>query len=158
MLGRAANFVVLPMAVAEKDGCSEFYINRYDAASSLLPMNEESRSSWIGGDALLLEKTITVPTIRLDTFMTTAGIARVDFLKIDTQGNDLAVIRSAGQRIQNIRRITLEVDVTPNRLYEGSPSKEEVVSFLRSVGFRLVSNEQQSYQQEENLTFERSTP
>jgi FkbM family methyltransferase len=154
LFGRAPNYIVIPMAVAETDGSSQFHLNAFGVASSLLTMDEDARCSWKGGEALREESVVSVPTIRLDTFMCIAEIPRVDFLKIDTQGNDLAVIRSAGQRIRDIRKITLEVDVTPNRLYQGSPSKQEVLSSLHAAGFKLVLNEPQSYGQEENLTFE----
>jgi len=154
LFGRAPNYIVVPIAVAEADGNSQFHLNSLEGASSLLAMDEDARRSWKGGEALREESIVSVPTIRLDTFMSAAGIGRVDFLKIDTQGNDLAVIRSAGQRIRDIGKITLEVDVTPKRLYRGSPSKKEVVSFLQAAGFRLVSKEPQFHGQEENLTFE----
>jgi hypothetical protein len=145
------------MAVAEIDGAAQFHINSFDQASSLLAMDESARRTWRGGEVLREESVVTVPTIRLDTFMSIAGVARVDFLKIDAQGNDLAVIRSAGHRIRDISKINLEVDVTPKRLYQGSPSKQEVLSFMQAAGFTLVANEQQSYGQEENLTFERNS-
>ena len=154
LFGRALNYIVIPMAIDEIDGSSQFHVNSCDGASSLLTMDEDSRKSWKGGEALREESVVSVPTIRLDTFMRITGIPRVDFLKVDTQGNDLAVLRSAGRRIKDIRKITLEVDVTSKRLYQGSPSKQEVLSFLQAVGFKLVSNEQQSHGQEENLTFE----
>ena len=154
LFGRAPNYVVIPMAVAETDGAAQFHINSFEQASSLLTMNESARLSWRGGEALREESVLTVPTIRLDTFMDHMRINRVDILKVDTQGNDLAVVRSAGQRLRDICKITLEVDLTPNRLYQGSPSKEDVLSFLEAGGFKLVSNERQSYGQEENLTFE----
>jgi FkbM family methyltransferase len=157
LVGRAHNFIVLPMAVAETDGCAQFHINSLEEASSLLAMDENSRRSWKGGSALREESTQTVPTIRLDTFMDATGIARVDFLKVDTQGSDLAVLRSAGKRLRDIRKITLEVDVSLRRLYQDSPSKEEVLSFLQVAGFTLVSNALQSQGQEENLTFECSS-
>lgn len=154
LFGRALNYIVIPMAVAETDGSSQFHINSFEAASSILTMDEEARRSWKGGEVLREESVVTVPTIRLDTFMNIVGITRVDFLKADSQGNDLAVVRSAGERIRDIRKITLEVDVTSNRLYQGSPSKQEVLSFLQAAGFKLVSHQPQSYGQEENLTFE----
>lgn len=153
LIGRAANFIVIPMAVAEADGSAEFHVNAFEAASSLLGMDEKARRSWIGGEALRLESTITVPTIRLDTFMRLLGIQRVDFLKIDTQGADLRVLRSAGSRLSDIMKITLEVDISGRRLYRGSASKEEIVAFLESAGFRLENSEKQTHRQEENLTF-----
>jgi FkbM family methyltransferase len=153
IMGRAPNYVVIPMAVAEIDGTAQLHLNSHDAASSLLTMDEDARRSWKGGEALKEESIVGVPTIRLDTFMDRTGISCVDFLKIDAQGSDLAVIRSAGVRIRDIRKITLEVDVAPKRLYRGSSSKVEVLSFLQAAGFKLISNEQQSSGQEENLTF-----
>jgi FkbM family methyltransferase len=153
--GRVSNYIVLPMAVAETDGFAEFHINRFDDASSLLQMNEQSRKSWVGGDALQLEKTITVPTIRLDTFMNIFSIQKVEFLKVDAQGADLSVLRSAGWRLRDVEKIKMEVDVSPQPLYAGSHSKAEAMAFLRQAGFELVQAQRQTYDQEENLTFVR---
>lgn len=153
LFGRAPNYVVIPMAIAETDGHAEFHINAFDAASSLLKMDENVRRSWTGGEVLREESLVTVPTIRLDTFMRLLSIARVDFLKVDTQGADLAVLRSAGSRLHDVVKITLEIDLSEKRLYQGSASKAEIVTFLHDAGFKLVSTETQAQGQEENLTF-----
>jgi FkbM family methyltransferase len=155
LIGRAPNLILIPMAVAEADGHAEFHVNAFDAASSLLRIDEDSRRCWTGGDKLETQETIIVPTLRLDTFLDRVRIARVDFLKIDAQGADLAVLRSAGTRLRDIAKITLEVDISPRRIYVGSPSREEVVAFLQEAGFSLAAEESQSYGQEQNLTFER---
>jgi FkbM family methyltransferase len=156
LMGRAANYFVVPTAVAESDGFADFHLNAFEAASSLLPLNEVSLRSWIGGERLRVDSVVTVPTIRLDTFIGRVGIDKVDFLKIDTQGMDLAVVRSAGSRLRDIARISLEVDVKPVPLYCGAPSKDEVVDFLKKSGFSLVAVEKQTEGQEENLTFIRA--
>ena len=155
LIGQAPNFIVIPMAVAESDGQAQFHVNTYDGASSMLQMDEDVRRAWIGGETLQAEAHVTVPTIRLDTFMNLFNIASVDFLKVDAQGTDLAVIRSAGSRLRDIGRITLEVDLSPAPLYRGAASKGEVLEFMSSAGFRLVSAEKQTHGQEENLTFAR---
>lgn len=155
LIGRAPNFIVLPVAVAETNGSADFHITAFDASSSLLSIDEEARRSWTGGDQLQTLETIRVPTLRLDTFLEIVGITHVDFLKIDAQGADLAVLRSAGSRLRDIAKITLEVDITPRRVYVGSPSREEVVAFLESAGFTLADEEIQCYGQEQNLTFNR---
>lgn len=156
LFGLLPNYVVIPMAVAERDGCAEFHLNAFEGSSSLLRLDQEAVKSWVRGELLREESTITVPTIRLDTFMQMVGIARVDFLKIDAQGADLAVIKSAGDRIRDITKILLEVSITPVPVYVNSPSKEQVVAFLKSAGFSLINVERQSCDQEENLTFARS--
>lgn len=155
LIGRAANYFVVPIAVAETDGYATLNVNTFEAASSLLPMDETALGSWIGGKDLGVASTTTVPTVRLDTFMKFTGIERVDYLKIDTQGLDLAVVKSAGERLRDIAKITLEVDIKPIRLYAGSASKDEVVAFLKASGFSLASVEEQNHGQEENLTFVR---
>jgi FkbM family methyltransferase len=152
LVGRLSNYVVLPMAIAEKDGSANFYVNAYDYASSLLPFNEEGLRAWEGQE-LKVDSVVTVPTIRLDTLMSMLEIKKVDFLKIDTQGMDLAVIRSAGARLRDVGEIKLEVWVAPVPLYAGAPSKDEVVAFLEDAGFVLVDTETQSDGNEENLTF-----
>jgi FkbM family methyltransferase len=155
MMGHARNFVVIPMAVSETNGCADFHVNAFDMSSSLLPTNEEALRTWVGVEALKVESVVTVPTIRLDTFMHLMGIKSVDFLKIDTQGGDLAVLRSAGSRLSDIAKIKLEVEVAPVHYYVGAPSKDEVVEFLVDAGFALVEVESQTHGQEENLTFVR---
>jgi FkbM family methyltransferase len=155
LMGRLANYVVLPMAVAETDGSADFYLNAFTGASSLLPFNPLGFETWIGREALRTEKKICVPTIRLETFLNRMGIGDVSYLKIDAQGADLAVVRSAGARLPSIRRISLEVQITDRPLYEGAPGKQSVVRYLTEAGYELVSTERQSHDQEENLTFER---
>lgn len=156
LMGRASNYFVIPMAVAEKNGIANLQVNEFDAASSLLPFNEASLKSWIGGEALKVNSIAVVPTIRLDTFMDLAAIQSVDYLKIDAQGMDLAVVRSSGTRLRDIAKITLEVDIKSVPLYSGAPSKDEVLAFLSEAGFSLVSAEKQTHGQEENLTFIRA--
>jgi FkbM family methyltransferase len=155
LIDRVSNYFVIPMAIAETDGAADFRLNRFDAASSLLPFNDLALKTWIGGEVLAVESVTTVPTIRLDTFMKLMGIAKVDLLKIDAQGMDLAVVRSCGSRLSDVTKIVLEVDLTPNRLYLGAASKKETVAYLREAGFSLVGAEKQTHGQEENLTFAR---
>lgn len=154
LAGALPNFIVIPMAVSEKDGGADFYINRDDAASSLLPFDPEGLKQWKGGELLNIERKVTVPTIRLDTFMNLAQIKHVDFLKIDAQGADLSVVKSAGERIKDIDKILLEIITTPVQLYVGNPSEAETVDYLNKQGFKLVETEkEQTYDQFENLTF-----
>ena len=154
-MGKASNFVTLPFAVTDFDGYAQFHLNVLDGTSSLLPFDQHAKSTseWRDFPDLVVEKIIDVPTIRLDTFFDRMAIREVEFLKIDTQGNDLKVVQSAGDRIKDIAKITLEVDITPVSLYHGSSGKKETIAYMKSVGMKLVSVESQSKGLEENLTF-----
>jgi FkbM family methyltransferase len=155
LAGGPDNYVVHAMAVSDRDGVAPFRINSYTAASSLLPIDEAARAAWFDGGLLIEEREIMVPTTRLDTFMNEAGIAAVEFLKVDAQGADFAVIQSAGDRLGDIGRIKLEVATTPRQLYRGAADKATILAFLESRGFVLTEAEPQSHGQEENLTFVR---
>lgn len=158
LFGMLPNFFVVPLAVSETDGSAELNLNSSAASNSLLPLDEQSVSKWVGAEGLKTLDKVTVGTIRLDTFLNLSGIEAVDYLKIDAQGLDLAVVKSAGDRLKDIQRICLECDVTPNPMYRGTPTKSETVEFLQSRGFELVDVLKQSDGQEENLTFKNTAP
>ena len=151
--GALPNFIVISAAVAETEGLSDFYLNANAGASSLLPFNPAGLTEWIGGDVLRVEAKIKVPTVRLDTFMSLAGISSVEYLKVDAQGADLSVIKSAGERLRDVKKIKLEVATTTKSLYEGAARRAEVLGYMEAFGFSLTSIEKQSHGQEENLTF-----
>jgi FkbM family methyltransferase len=150
---RLPNFQVLPIAIGEQTGLATFHLNAFAAASSMLPMDESARKEWIGGEVLAQDSQITVPVMRLDAVMNGLGIKKVDFLKIDAQGGDFAVVKSLGERLRDVRKIKLEVTTKPQQLYVGAATKSEIVAFLREHGFALVSEQSQTHGQEENLVF-----
>lgn len=151
--GILSNYINMPVAISETDGFEDFHFNKFPAASSLLPINISGYKKWIGREKIKELRMIKVPTMRLDTIMKIYRIGKVEFIKIDTQGADLSVVKSLGKRIFDIDKIELEVDITSTRLYLGSASKENVISFMSSHGFSLALEVKQSFGQEENLTF-----
>ena len=156
VMGRLPNYVVLPIAVAARDGSAELQLNAYEQSSSLLPADAAGVKAWKSELEFKVVGSVTVPTMRLDTFMNGVGIASVDFLKVDAQGLDLEVVKSAGDRLQNVAKVQLEATTASYRQYEGAPGRSEIVEFMQSKGFRLVEEESQSHGQEANLTFVRT--
>ena len=155
--GRLRNYIVTPAAIAEHNGVAPFFITRFPAASSLLPLNPEGAQRWAGREKLDVVEQRLVATVRLETFMNATKITTVDFLKVDAQGADLAVIASAGSRLKDIARIVLEVMVAPDQLYRGAAGKAQAIEFLQRNGFRLLRAEPKANGHEENLTFARAT-
>lgn len=155
IMGRLRNYVMLPIAIAEHDGSAELHLNAYEQSSSLLPADGAGVKSWITEQEFKVTGTVTVPTMRLDTFMNQAGVQSVEFLKIDAQGLDLEVVKSAGDRLRDVAKVQLEATTVSYRQYEGAPGKSEIIEYMRSKGFRLAGEEIQSHGQEANLTFSR---
>lgn len=156
--GLIENFIMLPMAVSEKDSFASFYVNSCDEASSLHKFNEKGLDNWVGGNVLSVNNEVFVPTTRLDTFMDRMRIATVEYLKIDAQGGDFNVLLSAGNRLSDIDRITLEVAITDEQLYRGAKDRTEIINYMASNGFQLVHESTQTFGQEANMTFIKNSP
>jgi hypothetical protein len=81
------------------------------------------------GDGLVREKTI--PTRRLDALLD--GIQGPLFMKIDVQGAELAVLRGAGGRLDDVT--TLIVEAPFERAYDGASDFAAIYRFLTDNGF-----------------------
>jgi FkbM family methyltransferase len=151
------NFVVLPMAVTETDGFREFNVNNDDQTSSLLSLDQTGIRKWHGTHGLQTARNVIVPTVRLDTFMNALAIRSVQYLKIDAQGHDLAVLRSLGDRFRDVQMIRVEASAAECLMYTDAQNRvDEVRNFMNCKGFELVEDATQSFGQERNLLF-RST-
>ena len=71
----------------------------------------------------------------LDELLTNIGAPRV-FLKSDTQGYDLEVVKGAGPRIGLISGLQAELSVSP--IYVGAPHYLEALQHYESLGFSLI--------------------
>jgi FkbM family methyltransferase len=73
---------------------------------------------------------IPVTTCPLDEI---AELGEFDFLKMDVQGAELAVLQNGTERIKHVVAIQLEVSFIP--LYRGQPTSGEIDVALRRLGF-----------------------
>ncbi len=107
---------------------STLTMNAYglDVLSSFLNMKESDQSV----------KQIDVPVKRPEAILDEViqGCSR-PFVKIDTQGFEMEIIRGFGPRVKDVVGWQIELSVEP--LYEGQPIMEEVISTMRANGFSL---------------------
>lgn len=151
------NYFIIDKAVSDIEGYMDFYESNYTNASSLLPFTENTKI-WLNPNPTLpILKTINtykVDTIRLDKFIEKNNINQtIDFIKIDTQGHDLKVIKSLGDHIFRVREILAEVQTTNYELYKNQTKKSELVEYMKIHDFSLKKNQQTSKNQEENIWF-----
>ena len=64
------------------------------------------------------------------------GIQEVDFIKIDTQGSELSILKGSTDSLKNA--IGLEIEVEFVDIYENQPLFNEVDSFVRKMDFELL--------------------
>ena len=151
------NLHVFNFAISEKNKKEvPFYVSNDINCSSLLPFNQSNIKLWKpppGRGNFKTNREILVETKRLDTFMKEHGIKVVDFIKIDTQGHDLAVVKSLGNALERVKEICLEVQVVDFELYKGAATKDEVETFMGKNKFEAFVTRKWSRGQEENIWF-----
>jgi len=74
----------------------------------------------------------------LDTIVKEKNYPLPDLIKIDVQGAELDIFRGAQETIKNCKDIILEAQ--HKQYNEGAPHVDEVIKYMESIGFELVSN------------------
>ena len=74
-------------------------------------------------------------------------------MKIDTQGHDLAVIKSLGEHIYKVKEIAAEIQVIDYELYKDAATKKDMVNYMKEKGFSIYYIQPWSHHQEENIWF-----
>lgn len=125
------------LALGAEDGELEMNIYRGSVFNSFLKPAETGTARF--GDITQLVRVDKVPVRRLEPIVNDLLAARPDariFLKMDTQGYDLQVVRGAGARIDAIR--ALQTELAARSTYAGMPSLPEALHELHQLGFELT--------------------
>lgn len=75
---------------------------------------------------------------RLDDRITQLGLRRIDFIKIDVDGNECAVFEGGKQTLQKFRPKIL-MEIMPYGLEEAGHSLRELLAILKSAGYKMLS-------------------
>lgn len=82
-----------------------------------------------------LNRARSVKVIRLDEYMTEAGVERVNLMKIDTQGYEPEVLEGLGEKLANVDVIITELMFYD--YYERRLSFSDIEKYLLPAGLRL---------------------
>lgn len=111
-----------------------FYETNNSALSSVFKPNIELRQRFVGGHNMYgIKSTQEVTTKRLDDI---AELNYCDFLKLDTQGGEVAVVNGAKKLLKDVLVIHTEAFFIP--FYEGMPLWADLDPIIRGQGFELV--------------------
>jgi FkbM family methyltransferase len=130
--------VVVNEAVTSDPGANEvrFYLTRAPYCSSTLEPDTESLANYHFHDLFAAERQTTVRAATLDAILARLGIERIDWLKCDTQGTDLRIFRSLGEKA---RAGVLALDIEPGLIgaYRGEDLFVDAQKYLAANGFWL---------------------
>ncbi|SEC59903.1 methyltransferase, FkbM family [Rhizobiales bacterium GAS191] len=139
-----ANLMAHAMAVYDGDGVASIRINGSGSTSSLTPIGETAPGAFREGHLVGKEPEFVVQTTRLETFMRHNGIGTVELLKINAPGADLAVLRSLGDRIKDIKQIRIETGPKAGQVDYGPADEAALIAFLAERGFVIEPPEGQA--------------
>lgn len=126
-------------ACNDKDIKQSFFINSLSSTSSLLKPNESNW--WIKFKKFILQKnslietTEVIKTKRLDSiiFKELDPYSKI-LIKIDTEGNELNVLKGSKKILQKRNVSFIQVEVAKNKIYESNNS-EKLEAFLNKQGY-----------------------
>ena len=144
------NVHVYPFALSEKTGEETIYLSSggQNASSSLLKPKEHIRLY----PDVRFESNQQVRTWNLDEWAIEYQVEKIDFMWLDMQGKELAVLRASPRIFATVSVVYIEV----HRLetYEQVPKYQEVKDFMHANGFKLLL-EDMAYEEGGNAMFVR---
>jgi len=125
------------LALGAEDGELEMNIYQGSVFNSFLKPAEHGTQRFRDDTHIVRVEKVQIRRLEsiLDGILTARPAARV-FLKMDTQGYDLQVVRGAGKRVNAIRALQSEMAARPT--YQGMPTLPESLSELDGLGFEVT--------------------
>ena len=136
MSAKDPNWYVEELALDREAGPAIFNVMRASVFSSLRKPSQNQLGLFEDLNVVHREVEIRRATIaeELPRWRAKLGFSR-PFLKMDTQGNDLAVVEGAGSMLRAF--VGLQSELAIQKLYEGSTEFVETIAAFRAKGFEL---------------------
>jgi FkbM family methyltransferase len=153
------NYRYYNYAVSNTNKISTFYIAKNPTVSSLSKFSKSIELTWPGYKEAHCHviKKIKVKTITLEKFCKKNLIFSIDYLHVDTQGNDLNVLKGLGSLIKIVQEGQIESAVSSKvKLYEKNHSLKDAKSFFKLNNFSIKKIEfvDENITNEVNVYFE----
>jgi FkbM family methyltransferase len=126
------SYTIIPFALWSTSKDLLLNLCRQPSASSIFKPNKEFLDKFPNADRFDIQKTAQIRTKKLDEVFN----GNADFLKIDTQGAELEIIKGSVQHL--IRTIGLEVEVQFHKIYSDEPLFHDVASYLETHKFDFI--------------------
>ena len=153
------NYKSYNYAISNKNKISTFNIAKNPTVSSLNKFSKNIDKTWPGwreSHCHFVKKT-KIKTIRLENFCKKMGIDTIDYLHVDTQGNDLKVLQGLGRLISKVNLGVIETAINKKKaLYSNNHTLIDVKKFFKQNKIKILRTENPiNLKNEINVYFEK---
>ncbi len=117
--------------------------------SSVYKPNFNFLEKFTNAERFRVEKIIKLDTDTLENQLKSNNINEVDFIKIDTQGYELPILKGYASNFDSVIGLEIEVEFEP--VYEGQPLFNDVDSFVKDKGFSLIDLKRYYWKRKNNV-------
>jgi len=122
----------------------EFYLTKYPQCSSTLCPDENEYKHYSVSPFFDVVDRVKIPSITLENALKSSHIKYIDWLKLDTQGTDLDILKSLDPlTINKLLAVDLEPGVTS--FYNGENRFSDIHEYMLGNGFWLANLSQQRF-------------
>lgn len=130
-----ASISFIPVALAHTTDSRTLFITQELACSSLFQPDPDLTEHYPALACARQVSATQIQTTTLDLWAEQNMVPIIDYIKVDTQGSELEILKGGVGALQTVRCIEVEVEFNP--IYLGQAVFSDVDSFLRSQGFVL---------------------
>ena len=129
------NIKLVPIGLDEKSGNKILYLTKEPGCSSLYAPNKNLTSNYPALSCAKEVAQVEVSLTSLDEWAKSISLKYIDYMKIDTQGAELSILKGGKMILPTMRYLEVEVEFNP--IYDGQPTFSDIDIYLRKFGFVL---------------------
>lgn len=129
------NQIIINSALLDRKTEVDFNVCEKQACSSIFDPDYDLIGQFYDSQRFKVIKKIRVQAETMDNFLNAKRIPRVDFMKVDTQGSELLILKGAEKTLQET--IGVEVEVEFISLYKNQALFADVNNYLTGQNFQL---------------------
>jgi FkbM family methyltransferase len=134
-----SNLLLLNAALSDAAGGIDFHLCRKQQTSSAFLPNLDFLRRYPQLERFDITRTVRIDADTLDNQLAQQSAADIDFIKIDTQGYELPILRGAAASLACAVGMQIEVAFAP--MYRDQPLFADVDTHVRAQGFELFDLE-----------------